>query len=705
MQTLDPIVERLRNVHVGPRSELEVSRHVFRGEPSYVIRDPISFRSHRLSQHDYQVFVAIGVRDSLETIFARLLDQKIVDATQEPAFYRFVLELGQLGLLNLPISDGKSLYARFARRKQAERSGRLWSLLFLRVPLVCPDRFLDATVHLVAPLFTRLAFIFWCIGVLASGCLIASHADEFRHPLDTLLAKNNLPWLWVLLVGLKVIHEFGHAYACKRFGGNVPEMGAYFVLFTPCAYVDASASWGFTRRMERILVGLGGMYFESIAAIVATFVWAVADPGPGRQLAQSVLLLASVVTVGFNANPLMKYDGYYILSDLLGLPNLRGEAHQQLLVVLHRWLFRRSTESASETPIVPWLVAFGAIAALYKWMLFGGILVAIAWKIPVIGIGVACAYALRTFQRLAMWMLYYLRRESTTAAQRRVALSLMTIGAALVAILLGLPVPWSFRGAGVVVREYEQMVRPEVQGFLAQAYFRDGESVDVGEPLFRLEAPELLAKQAAQRALVTELEYQFREQLRQSPEAASTAQVQLRHAQVELDALNRDVNRLVVRAPMKGELSELRRYVDPGQYVRQGQSLGRVVSGRWTVRATVTSELLADAQPHVGQTASLVLLNAPTARHEAKVTRIAASPKPGSPTVTTTVAVAPQAMPSLDRTYSTFEITLDCGGADETFFRHGMSAIVQFHSKRPALGTFLARRATNILRELAAATN
>ncbi len=706
MQTPDPIVERLRAVHVSPRTELEVSRHVFRGEPSYVIRDPISFRSHRLSEHDYQVFVAISVRDSLETIFSRLRDQKAVDASQEAAFYRFVLELGQLGLLNLPLSDGKNLYARFARRKQTERQGRLWSLLFLRVPLVCPDRFLDATVHLVAPLFTRYALYLWSIGVITCGCLIASRAEEFRHPLNTLLASNNLPWLWALLVGLKVIHEFGHAYACKRFGGNVPEMGAYLVLFTPCAYVDASSSWGFTRRLERVIVGLGGMYFESIAAIFATLVWAVAEPGPFRQLAQSVLLLASVVTVGFNANPLMKYDGYYILSDVLGLPNLRGEAHQQLLMVLHRWLFRRTDETAPDTPIIGWLVAFGAVAALYKWLLFGGILVAIAWKIPVIGIGVACAYALRTFQQLAMWVIYYLRRESTSAAHRRVAVSLISVGVALVALLLCLPVPWSFRGTGVVAREQEQLVRPEVNGFLVQSFAQDGKSVNAGEPLFQLEAPELLARHAAQRAQVAELEYQFREQLGKSPEAAASAQIQLQHAQVELDALAKEVERLVVRAPMDGELSDLRKYVDPGQYVRPGQPLARVVSGRWTVRATVTSELLADAQPRVGQSANLVLLNAPTARHQARIVRIAATPEQATSSSSTTTLATAQVTPSTNpHARSTFDITLECESPDATFFRHGMSAIVQFQSKRPALGTFLARRATNVLRELAATTN
>ena len=137
---------------------------------------------------------------------------------------------------------------------------------------------------------------------------------------------SNVPILWTLLVGLKTFHELGHAYACKRFGGTVPEMGAMIMMGTPCAYVDASSSWSFPKRWHRMIVALAGMYFESMLAMVALVVWLCTDTGQLHSAAQYAIVLSTVVTIGFNANPLMRYDGYFILCDLLNFPNLHRDA-------------------------------------------------------------------------------------------------------------------------------------------------------------------------------------------------------------------------------------------------------------------------------------------------------------------------------------------------------------------------------------------
>lgn len=238
------LAQRLQDVHVGVRGELEVSRHVFGGEPCYVIRDPITFASHKLSREDYQVFAGLRNDQRLGTIFADLVSHNIAAADQAEDFYRFVLHLNQLGLLDLPVSDGKRLYSRFERKRSAERKSKILGILFLRVPLVQPDQFLGRTLHWIKPLFTPTASLPWLFCAMFSCLLLAWQWEEFCNPLGTMLATQNLPLIGGLLIGLKVIHELGHGYACKRFGGEVSEMGAYFILFTPCAYVDASAAWG-----------------------------------------------------------------------------------------------------------------------------------------------------------------------------------------------------------------------------------------------------------------------------------------------------------------------------------------------------------------------------------------------------------------------------------------------------------------------------
>ena len=125
-----------------------------------------------------------------------------------------------------------------------------------------------------------------------------------------------------MMVVIKTVHEFGHSFACRRFGGEVHTMGIMFLLFTPIPYMDATASWSFRSRWQRALVGAAGMIVEVFVASLATFVWASTAPGTIHSLAYNMMFVASVSTVLFNANPLLRFDGYYILSDLLDIPNL-----------------------------------------------------------------------------------------------------------------------------------------------------------------------------------------------------------------------------------------------------------------------------------------------------------------------------------------------------------------------------------------------
>lgn len=155
------LVTKLRSVHVNLRADLEVSRHNFRGEPSYIVRDPMTFHSQRFTLADYEIFVCIDATRCLAEIFEELVSGGKLGADDEERFYRFVMSLHGLGFLHLPISDSKLLYRRHLTRQQARRREKLLGFLFLRIPLWNPDRFLDRTMHLVRPLFSPLFFVFW----------------------------------------------------------------------------------------------------------------------------------------------------------------------------------------------------------------------------------------------------------------------------------------------------------------------------------------------------------------------------------------------------------------------------------------------------------------------------------------------------------------------------------------------------------------
>jgi putative peptide zinc metalloprotease protein len=316
----ESLPDRLRNVRVGVREDLEVSRHLFRNEPAYIVRDPISFQSFRFDTIDYGIFVRISTDKTLGDLYEELVVGDVLDADDEQRYYSFIFQLHRSGLLALPVSDATLLYKRFQAREASKARNRWKSFFFFQVPLWNPDRFLDRTVHLARPLFTRTAFMVWCLVIISALYVVAVRWRDLFQPLEALLAMRNLIIMWITLVGLKFFHEFGHAFACKRFGGVVPEIGAMFIVGTPIAYVDATASWGFPSRLKRMIVGLGGMYFESFFAAIAVFVWAASEPGLIKSIAYNTMLLASVVTILFNINPLMRFDGYYLFSDLVEIP-------------------------------------------------------------------------------------------------------------------------------------------------------------------------------------------------------------------------------------------------------------------------------------------------------------------------------------------------------------------------------------------------
>ena len=254
-------------------------------------------------------------------------------------------------------------------------------------------------------------------------------------------------------------------------------MGAFFIVFTPCAYVDASASWGFTSRLQRIIVGMAGMYFESMLAMAALAVWCLTEPSIIHSIAQYAVILSTIVTIGFNINPLMRYDGYYILSDLVNTPNLRQLSNAQIAATLKRLaLGIRSPNVAASRAGRCWLLVFGIASGLYKLLVLVGISAMVALKIPAAGLGIAVCFLTALFWNFGRGLLRYVMKSEEAAPVQTRAIGVTTVvfaGAA--ALLLWMPTPGSVQTVGVVGRRDDRVSRSEGSGFLRQIEVRGGE--------------------------------------------------------------------------------------------------------------------------------------------------------------------------------------------------------------------------------------
>ena len=575
-----PLADRLRHAAVGVRGDLEFTRHVMRGKVAYIARDPVSFETHAFSAADYRLLTALNGERTLGEAFASLCAVNACRPEDEEPFFRFVLDLHRSGLLSLPISDERRLQERHERHRAARLGQLLLAPLFLRIPLWNPDAFLARTERHVRPLFTAWAFLAWC--VMAAGCLfvLANRWNDLKADLPGLLAWQQLLSMWVVLVALKVIHEFGHGYAVRCFGGAVPEMGMSLVVLTPSAYVDASASWGFTSRLRRMVVCLAGVYFESFVAAAALLVWASTEAGPVHTIAHQVMVMASITTIGFNLNPLLRFDGYFLLSDLVQIPNLWQASRTHCLRVLRR------VALGIDTPGPMWTRAEGVGLLLYamastafKITLMLAICTLIALKFAVVGMVAALVYGGWLIGSTLVRLLTYLCWSAETATVRRRAVAVGSGALMAAAALLTVPLPRAERVGGVVEAMVSRRANATESSAVGALLVADGARVEAGDAILRLESIDVdQALQDAQaRWKVAALELELAEAT--GPIDAAMVRNRLVESESRLKAARARSESLTVRAPIGGIVTLEPPARRNGMVVPAGTSLATVDGG------------------------------------------------------------------------------------------------------------------------------
>jgi|CXWL01.1.fsa_nt_gi putative peptide zinc metalloprotease protein len=596
------LAARLRTAQVDVRDDLEVSRHVFRGAPAYVVRDPVTFNSHRLDPADYEVLVGIRAHHTLGEIFDALCAAGKAHAEDEEIFYQFIMELHRLGFLRLPIADDKVLYRRFQARGRARRRALIGSILFLRVPLWNPDAFLNRTMQWARPLFSPAAFAAWLMLMVAAGYVLWARYSDLKAPLQGLLAGQNLPLMWLTLVVLKTCHEFGHAYACKHFGGHVPEMGAYFILFTPCAYVDATACWGFPRTRNRVIVCLAGMYVESILAAIAVFVWATTGPSLVNSVAYDAIFLAGVITILFNVNPLMRYDGYYVLSDILGLPNLRARSNAFLMAVLKRVFLRLPIgDREPGLRLRATLLIFGSAAALYRVTLLFTIAAIFVSKMFLVGMVLAVVYLSKSVFGTAARLVNYLWHAEETAPVRLHAVVMgVLLLVVLPAVTVLLPLPTRVYALGLIAAERETPVHTRQAGFVSKVHGETGDVVASGMTLVELTNDSLEESIAQAQVQIDATRTRRDAFLIKEPARALQEEQQQATLQAALVERKQRLVELQIAAPSSGLIVRGLRDRDIGTFLPEGSAVGLIVSGTWRVKALLDDDDYVRARPSVG---------------------------------------------------------------------------------------------------------
>jgi len=576
------------------RAQTRVRRQRWRDQQWYVLSDDATGRQHRVNEAAYQF---IGRCDGTRTV------QEVWDAVLEscgdaaPTQDEVIRLLGQLNEQELLQSerapDTDRVFERHGERRGRQRRARVNPFAF-RLPLFDPTDLLLRLDPLGKLLFRPVVFWLWLIGVGIAVLAAGAEADAlWAHARLHMLTPGHVAMMWLCFPVIKLLHELAHAMAVRRWGGEVHEMGIGLLVLLPAPYVDASAASAFPRREQRAMVSAAGIMVELALAAIALWFWLNLQPGVARDVAFVVLFIGSVSTLVFNGNPLLRFDAYYVLCDLLDLPNLASRSSAYWTFLLRRHVLRAHADAP---PLArgerKWLLAYAPLSAAYRVVISVAIVLWLGGKWLLLGLAASVYLVISMLLRpLAKWSRQTLSAAEPGREHARVRLGLGLLATGALFLLCVLPMPFSTVAPAVVWLPDEAQVRPEVDGFVTALPVRDGEAVEPGQLLAVLDNPELSVERDKLGSRLEGLRAeQFRLMLR-DPGAADNLARDIERTEAELARALERIGQLEVRAQTSGKLVMPRQADLVATYARHGTTLGYVLaSGDLRVRAAVAEE-------------------------------------------------------------------------------------------------------------------
>jgi len=573
---------RVANLRVRLRPGAQISRQFYRGERWYVVRDPAGNQYHRLSDAAYQF---VGLLDGRRTVAEAwdLVGGQLDDAAPtQPEVIQILSQLHAANLIEADITpDADVLLRRHKQMQRRQFQGRLMNLLFPRIPLWDPNRFTSRWMPVAKVLLSKWGTAIWFIVVIAAIVRLIPSWTALRDGAAEAMNPNNWLYLWATFVITKLLHELGHAFAAKRFGGEVHELGIMFLVFIPTPYVDASSAWGFPNKWARMFVGLAGMYVELLFAAIMAFVWLETNASqPINGLAYNAMLIASVSTVLFNANPLLRYDGYYILSDYLEIPNLRQKSQDYTLGLIKRHVFRIKQQQPLPTAKQRfWLFTYYVASGIYRVFIGLLIIIMVSDRLPIIGPLMAIGGVVTWAAVPAFKLFRYLTIEPELHRKRGRAWAFSGAVAAVVVLLVScVPLPARVWGEAILQPENRELLKAQYDGFVSQIVAHDESWVKQGDVLLVCRNPELelQLKQVETRIAATHLHMQ--QAMLSDPTQRVIDEKQLQTLEAQRSELQQYLNALTVRAPFDGQfISPVIQHLQD-RYLKRGQEIGWVAT-------------------------------------------------------------------------------------------------------------------------------
>ncbi len=564
-----------RPIPLVRRSDLQISTMSFRDETHVVVKDPLGLQYFRLPLLQYRVLESLDGRSSLLEIQNRVEELGDSAAVTTAEIFGLILDLARKRLI---WSERPGTTKSLLDQADASERSKFWSFvrnpLFIRFPGLHPRQVLHRLAQQLAWIYSlpvACAVIAFFVG---TWMFLVLHAETFLSELPTmssLLAGNGIISLWIVVGSLKILHELSHGLACERFGAECQSIGLAFLFFSPCMYCDVTDAWMLPRKSHRIAVSLAGVYVELFISSLALWLWWFSTPGLFHQICLQVFLAGSVSTLLLNANPLLRFDGYFVIADLLEIPNLYQRSRQAIRRLSARYLLGLKTFDDLETnPNEPRsiIVAYG--------------LASIAYQLPMLlGLGFFLYNLLQPFGLSSLFWIYlagivivhgwrFLVWRLDVGKQQKTGLRLwghtaMTLGASL-ALMTGVwfcPLRSTVTASVMIEPRSAQPVYVETSGTVRAVCVREGDAVSAGTILIEMENLDLDRQLVALEGMQVLHETDFRlAQAISDPDLMSQVKTASHSSAEQIEFARSEKDRLQLRAPLAGTIVSAKRSID-----------------------------------------------------------------------------------------------------------------------------------------------
>ena len=547
------------------------------GGITYLVEDDVTGRFFRVGLAQYTFMTMLDGNRTVSTALmktATLLREHAIDETEAANLCKWAIESGLV-----ESETGNSAARRHEQHEQQQKQKMVSYLnpMMVRIPLFNPDVLVSTISRFTNFLISPLGAVIWLAVVIFGFFQLLSNWDAFFSNRVSSFSAEDFIWIALTWVVLKLIHELAHSLVCKKYGGRVGSCGILILLMIPMPFVDVTSSWRFDNKWKRILVSAAGMLSEVFMAAIACYVWVSVGPGPVQYHAGNVIIAASIHTLLFNINPLMRFDGYYMLADWLEIPNLSPNGRQWLKGIFTWAYFGKKPAPLKETAFRGLAVRiYGVLAMLWFFTIAIGLSMAASGLIEGFGLIVALI-------GIVMWvgiplfkLCKYVAMGTETDKPNRAwfAMAMLITACLIGGFLYGCPSP-SVVSAPIVI-EYEllSVVRSNAAGFVKTIHVVDGQMVEEGDLLVTLENPELEQELSS---LLIDIEISklrtntlYNEEKIGEVQLEKEALISLINRKVELE---QQVDDLVIYAPQAGEVLARDLDVTTGKHLTRGTEI------------------------------------------------------------------------------------------------------------------------------------